>query len=90
VRYTISWSRRALDAMARAWLDHPENRTAIAEAVNTADDLFSIDPVNQGEFREESRRVVFIGPLVLTISVDVSKHVVRVLNVRHPQRRGSA
>jgi hypothetical protein len=60
VRYTVRWSRRALDAVARAWLDSPANRAAITEAVDTADDLFAIDPVNQGESREEDRRVVIL------------------------------
>jgi hypothetical protein len=76
-----------LEAVAHAWLDNPADRAAITEAVATADELLAIDPANQGESREGDRRIVFLGPLVLTIRLDESWRMVRVLNVRYPRRR---
>jgi len=78
-----------LDAVAQAWLDNPVDRTVITEDVAAADVGLETDPINQGESREENRRVVFLHALVLTIHVDAGRRVVSVLNVRHPKRRGN-
>jgi hypothetical protein len=78
-----------LESVARAWLDNPASRAAITEAVANADELFAVDPLNQGESREWDRRVVIFHPLVFTIRVDEARRVVRVLNIRHQSRRGS-
>ena len=89
MRHAVRWTRRALDAVAQAWLDNPVARTAITEDVAAADEALATDPLNQGESREENRRVVFLRNLILTIHVDAGRHVVSVLNVRHPKRGGS-
>jgi ParE toxin of type II toxin-antitoxin system, parDE len=86
--YTVRWSHRALDSLARLWLENPDHRASITEAVAAAEELFAVDPVHEGESREEDRRVVFMRPLVFTVSIDESRSVVRVLNVRHPKWRG--
>jgi hypothetical protein len=87
VSYSVRWTRRALDAVAQAWLDNSIDRSAITEDVVTADEVLAIDPSSHGESREENRRVVFLNALVLTIQVENGRRVVSVLNVRHRKRR---
>ena len=55
MKYSVRWSRRAINSVAQAWLDHPLERSAITEAVAAADELLAIDPVNQGE---SAKRIV--------------------------------
>lgn len=75
--------------MAQLWLESPDDRAAITKVIDAMDDLLASDPLHEGESRDNDHRVVFSGPLVFTIQVDVEHHLVRVLNVRYPKKRRS-
>jgi hypothetical protein len=90
VKYAIRWSRRALDAVAQLWLDNPALRAEITEATATIDRLLQFDPHEQGESRDDGRRILFVPPLVVVFSADAERNLVRVLNVRQLKRGGAS
>jgi hypothetical protein len=89
VNFSLQWSRRALDALARIWVESPKNRGEISQAAATVDQILAVDPEERGESRDKGRRVLFVLPLVVTFRVDVDRGVVRVLDLREARRRGS-
>jgi hypothetical protein len=90
VKFSIRWSRRALDSVAQLWLDNPDQRSGITQATATIDQLLQFDPQEHGESRNDGRRIVFVPTLVAIISVDADHNVVRVLDVRQLKRRGTS
>jgi hypothetical protein len=87
VKFTVRWSRRALDALTQLWLDEPTQRSAITQATATIDLLLQSDPDQRGESRDDDRRILFVPPLIVIFSVDTDHRVVRVLNARHLKLR---
>ena len=90
MNYAVRWSRQALDAVAQLWLDNPAQRAEFTQATATIDQLLLVNPHEQGESREDGRRILFVPPLVVVFSVDIDHDVVRVVNIRHlkPRRTG--
>jgi len=89
VSYSLQWSHRALDALARIWLENSGSRNEISQAAATIDQFLAVDPEERGESRDKGRRVLFVLPLVVTFRVDVDRGVVRVLDLREARRRRS-
>lgn len=71
-----------MDALAELWVDNPDQRAAITESAATVDQLLRYDPEDRGESRDDNRRILFVPPLAIIYSVDLTHNVVRVLNVR--------
>jgi plasmid stabilization system protein ParE len=90
VKYTIHWSRQALDAVAQLWLDNPAQQAEITEATAAVDQLLQYDPHERGESRDDGRRIVFVPPLAVIFHVDAGQNLVRILTVRHLKRRGTS
>ena len=88
MKFTVEWSRRALDAIAKLWLDHSDQRSAITQAIATIDQLLQFAPENQGESRDDDRRILFVPPLVVIFRVDIDRQLARILDARHLKRRG--
>ncbi len=87
MKYTVQWSRRALDAVVRYWLPATStDRREITKATAAIDRLLKNDPNHEGESREPGERILFIDPLIVTVSVDDSNRIVRILNVRRNKR----
>lgn len=89
VKYAVRWSRQALDALAQLWLDNPAQRAEFTQATATIDQLLLVNPHEQGESRDDGRRILFVPPLIVIFSVDADHNVVRMLSVRHLKRRGT-
>jgi hypothetical protein len=89
VKFTVQWSRRALDAVTQLWLDNTNQRAEFTQATATIDQLLQFDPHQQGESRDDKRRVLFVPPLVVIFSVDIDRKLVRVLSARQLKRRRS-
>jgi hypothetical protein len=89
VKFTVQWSRRALDAVAQLWLDNPDGRAEITNATTATDQLLKFDPGEKGESRGGDRRILFVPPLVVIFRVDSNTTTVRVLDARHLRRRST-
>ena len=89
MKYTVQWSRRAVDALAQFWLDNTVQRTEITQATATIDQLLQFNPDEQGESRDDGRRILFVPPLVVIFRVNTEHNMVRVLNVGQLKRRGT-
>jgi hypothetical protein len=87
VKYTVRWSRRAVDAVAQLWLDLPDLRSEITQATDTLDHLLQFNPAEQGESRNDDRRILFVPPLVAIFRVSAAAETVSVLDVRQVKRR---
>ncbi len=68
----------------------PPQRRAVTEVAASIDQLLQFQPAQQGESREEDRRVLFAHPLVVTFRVLEATQTVRVLYVRLVRSRGQA
>ena len=88
MRFTVRWGRRALDALARVWLDYPSYRANITQATAATDQLLQEEPETQGESRDKGRRIVFVLPLAVIFRVDVVRREVRIVDVRIMRTRG--
>ena len=88
MKYAVVWSRRASSALAEIWLQWPGEHDDIRAAANSIDRLLSANPVEQGESRDNGRRVLFVPPLIVTYRVDGNAPVVHVLGIRGMRRRG--
>ena len=88
--YTVRWSRRALDALAEIWLANPGQRAEINQAAASIDRLLRVNPEEQGESRDNDRRILFMPPLVVIFRVDDANRTVRILRIRRLRRRGTS
>ena len=84
--YSIRWSRRATNELADVWLNNPADRDQIVQATATADHVLAENPEDEGESRDEGKRVMFLSPLVIYYSVDSARQIVRVLEIRGTRR----
>lgn len=87
--YSVRWSRQALEFLADIWLANPDARDEITQAADGVDRLLRTAPDEQGESRDNDRRILFIPPLVVIYRVDESNRTVRILQIRRIRRRGT-
>jgi hypothetical protein len=78
--YEVRWKRSALDRVAELWLDAVD-RQAITDAVDAIDQALISDPINMGESRTGSVRVLFEPPLGVFFEIDEQAKKVQVLKV---------
>ena len=81
--FRVQWSRRALEALAKIWIDHNRHQAQVLDAAANASRLLETDPHLMGESRDEDRRVVFVPPLAVFYRVDMRQQVVQIFGVRH-------
>ncbi len=86
MKYTVVWSKAAEEKLANLWLDD-EQREQITRATNEIDQRLQQDPQNEGESRENDRRVLIVPPLAVYFRVSVADRVVQVLTIRRVKRR---
>jgi hypothetical protein len=82
VKYSVRWSREALDALTEIWLENPGQRDDIRRAAARIDRILVVNPDEQGESRGDARRILIESPLVVNFVVDDVRYIVRVLKVR--------
>jgi len=80
--YTVRWKQSALNDLASLWTAADSTgRREITPAAHAIDQQLQADPDDLGESRPGGRRVFFVPPLGVLYRVDVTRGVVRVLQV---------
>jgi hypothetical protein len=80
--FQVIWLQTALDELATAWTQADSTlRKAITEAVRLIDQALETAPEEQGESRDQGRRIYFQVPLGITFTIDDTTSTVRVLHV---------
>ncbi len=80
MRYTVSWHSKALDELARIWLQ-ASNRRAITAAVNQIDRLRR-HAAEQVGVQHQGDWYLAVRPLAVIYSVSPDDRLVQVLGVR--------
>ena len=80
MNYTVVWKPPAEEELARLWIDAPE-RDLVAQAADRIDQLLKSNPLQQGESRSGSVRVLFVDPLGVFFDVNEQDRLVSVLKV---------
>ena len=80
MKYTVIWRPAAEGRLSDLWTAGPD-RQAIAEAANRIDSALKAGPRQQGESRDDKRRVFFVQPLAVLYSIDEGDCMVYVLDV---------
>jgi hypothetical protein len=85
MKYTVTWTRAALDELALMW-SQSEDRAAVASASNEVDRLLAFSPHSQGESRGGNARVTFVRPIGVDYEILDDDRTVRVLTVWRVKR----
>jgi plasmid stabilization system protein ParE len=80
MRYTVIWTRIALDQLADIWTAAPD-RQSVTDAADRIDQALRLNPDQQGE-ELNGMRVLFDWPLVVLFRVLPDDRQVHVLRVR--------
>ena len=82
MRYTVTWKPSVKQRLADIWMTAPDRR-AVTEAANAIDRSLQVGPLDQGESRSGTARILIV--LSLAVVYDVREHdrLVEVLSVRH-------
>lgn len=83
--YTVAWQPSAEQALAALWLS-AEDKGAVEQAANYADQVLRRDPLSQGESRPGGKRIMFVPPLVVYFEVSPADRLVTVRTVRRSGR----
>ena len=81
MNYHVRWKRSARDQLRCFWINAAD-RQAVTNAANAIDSELQRDPLNAGESRAGSRRILIVAPLVVVYRVDAQQRRVVVLSVR--------
>jgi hypothetical protein len=81
-RYTVTYTGKAFDALARLWLAAPD-RAAVAMAGDQIDRELRADAPQKGFNIERGFRQLIISPLVADFSVSPDDRIVTVWVIRH-------
>jgi hypothetical protein len=82
IRYTVTYTRNSLDALARLWLAAPD-RLAITTAGAEIDRELRVDAALRGFNIGRGYRQLIVSPLVVDFSVEEGNRIVTVWSVRH-------
>lgn len=80
MKYEVIWRPIAEQRLAQLWLS-ASDRPAVTQAANAIDAAMERDPLNLGESRLDTTRVVFEGPLGVLFDVHAKQRRVAVLDV---------
>jgi hypothetical protein len=81
-RYTVTYARHALQALARLWLSAFDRR-AITQAGHMVDQVLRDDASHKGSPVGSRYRQLAVAPLVVEFTVDEEDRIVTVWNVHH-------
>jgi hypothetical protein len=83
VKYILHWSDEALDSLAEIWMAlDADGKRGLNAVVDDIEQLLESSPREQGESRDDDRRVMFARPLVVTFRVVELRKLVRIIYVR--------
>jgi mRNA-degrading endonuclease RelE of RelBE toxin-antitoxin system len=80
MKFTVTWKPSAERELTRIWMDSRQ-RSALTASVSRLEAALLRAPLESGESRTDSVRVVFDYPLAITFKVSVEDLRVTVLNV---------
>jgi hypothetical protein len=80
--FIVRWVPEALNELATIWMQ-ASDRTEITAAVARIDRQLQDDPEDQGESRDEGRRILLESPLGVMFRVQPADRTVFVLTVWH-------
>lgn len=86
MKFTVGWTPAAEQELLRFWLA-ARDRLSIDEAVQTIELQLATDPMNAGESRVGTVRVLIVEPLSVVFSVRVEDRFVKVIEISHRIRR---
>jgi hypothetical protein len=82
MKFKLVYSKRARARLAAAWLG-ASDRNAVTRVIAQIERQLRFDPLQAGESRSGTNRVIISSPLVVTYSVILDDNKVRVTDVRH-------
>jgi hypothetical protein len=83
VKYTVYWSKAASDSLAEIWLAlDSAKRSQLNQLISDIEELLRFEPEQQGESRDENRRIIFAAPLIITYRAVPERQTVQILFVR--------
>ena len=82
MKHTVTWKPSVKQRLADIWITAPD-RPAVTEAANAIDKSLRVDPLDQGESRSGSVRILIVLPLAVVYDVREDDRLVEVLSVRH-------
>ncbi|HEX5472442.1 MAG TPA: hypothetical protein VFW73_11175 [Lacipirellulaceae bacterium] len=82
IRYTVTYTRKAVDVLAQLWLDAPD-RSALAIAGDEIDRILRNDTPQKGVSIERGFRQLNVAPLVADFSVEEDDRIVTVWRIHH-------
>jgi hypothetical protein len=80
-RYTVVWTKTALDELAELWIN-ARDRNAVTAAAHVIDAELSQDAATKGVEVAEGLRAFFDPPLRILFAVDEGDRIVEVAGVR--------
>jgi len=72
MNYSVVWNPDAENDLTQMWLAS-RMRHAIRAAADEIDSALVVNPLEYGESRDESRRVMYVWPLGVSFEVDGTK-----------------
>jgi hypothetical protein len=81
-RYTVTYTRDALQALARLWLSASDRR-AVTQACDAVDRLLRDDPSSRGYLYGSKLRQAIVEPLFVEFTVNEDDRLVTIWSVRH-------
>jgi hypothetical protein len=82
IRYTVTYTRKAMDALARLWLAAPDRR-ATTVAGDEIDRELRVDAPLKGSDIGRGYRQLIVSPLVADFSVQEEDRVATVWRIHH-------
>ena len=87
MKYSLTWSKTAEDALITAWLNcSSEEKPAFTAAVNALEAELKLHPEDVGESRPDARRMAICLPIAVVYRVhaeDLRVHVESLRVIRH-------
>ncbi len=80
MNFTLAWQPEAEDQLADLWASATD-RAMVTWAAREIDQRLGRDPLDQGEQRDGTDRLLFVPPLAVLFRVDVQTHRVYVVSV---------
>ena len=80
MNYTVLWDPAAEQELADVWITAAD-RAAVTSAADEIDRRLRRDPEQQGESRDDGRRVLLVSPLGVLFRVLPDDRIVRVIQV---------
>ncbi len=87
MKFTVGWTPSAEHDLTRCWLES-RDRQAIDEAVQRIEQELSSRPLDAGESRTGTMRVLIVEPIAVFFSVRPDDRLVKVVQVTRRSTRG--